>query len=57
MTLTIPRASTTRTDAQVRDAMQGIIDCNIVVTTQGTPRNRISADLVTTETRIFDLAM
>jgi len=46
--LSIPRADATLTEARVRDAMEGMINTGIVLTTNGTPTSIHGAKLVTT---------
>lgn len=55
MTLNIPRANTAATGAEVSNAMQAIIDSNVVRSVRGTPLSRYSAELVTVERSDFDL--
>jgi len=56
MTLTVPRANTALTDAQVVTAMNGIIGSNVVITSAGEPHTRKGAELVSTENTVFDLS-
>jgi hypothetical protein len=45
----VPRANPTVTGAQVRSAMERILDTQIIVTNVGAPETIDSADLITTE--------
>jgi len=45
----IPRANSTVTGAQVRAAMQRILDTQIIVTSVGTPETIDRADLISVE--------
>ena len=53
--LNIPRANPAVTGAQVRTAMQRILDTQIIVTTAGTPAAIDKAELITTEEFEYDL--
>jgi len=51
----IPRANPTVTGAQVRSAMERILDTDIIVTNVGTPETIDRADLITTEEIDYDI--
>ena len=51
----IPRANPTVTGAQVRSAMERILNTQIIVTNVGTPETIDRADLITTEEIDYDI--
>jgi len=53
--LSIPRANAAVTGAQVRTAMQRILDTQIIATSAGQPAAIDKADLITTEEFEYDL--
>ena len=55
MSIRIPHANELLTDAQVINAMQGIISTAAVQSTRGTPRFRSTAELITTNTSEFNI--
>jgi hypothetical protein len=55
MVIQVPRAEPSRTELQVVNAMQAIIDSNAVQGAAGTPASRGAAERVTTERTEFNL--
>jgi hypothetical protein len=57
MSMNIPRADETATDAEIKKAMDDIIAAEIVITSAGEPRSRSAAELIKTAIKDYTVVI